>query len=66
MLPMRREKKQSGGELTMRYLHMVVYGAAAIIIGSMNTNALAQSYPNKPIRLISPYAPGGGTDILAR
>jgi tripartite-type tricarboxylate transporter receptor subunit TctC len=28
--------------------------------------AIAQSYPNKPIRLISPYAPGGGSDTLAR
>ncbi len=27
---------------------------------------LAQSFPNRPVRLIVPYPPGGGSDVIAR
>ena len=30
------------------------------------TNALAQSFPDRPVRVIVGYPPGGGTDLVAR
>ena len=38
---------------------------AALALGVAQL-AHAQSYPSKPLRLISPYPPGGGTDATAR
>jgi tripartite-type tricarboxylate transporter receptor subunit TctC len=46
----------------MKLLRLAAFAASALAAAT----ACAQGYPNKPIRMIVGFPPGGGTDVVAR
>jgi tripartite-type tricarboxylate transporter receptor subunit TctC len=41
-------------------------GLSVVACGAVNAQTDISSYPDRPVRIVVPYPPGGGSDILAR
>ncbi|HUP93722.1 MAG TPA: tripartite tricarboxylate transporter substrate binding protein [Burkholderiales bacterium] len=54
--------------MTIAVRRMRALGAAIVGMALLSTgpDAAAQKYPDKTVRIVTPFGPGGGTDVFAR
>ena len=58
------KKRDIRARMRAARVHVLLFLAAAgVCIGQ---SALAQTYPQRPVRMVVPLSPGGGVDLLAR
>src|SRR5215213_1192838 len=60
------DARRASNRRRRKQMQRAFFVAIALALSVINAPATAQKYPTKPVRLISPFAPGGGTDVLGR
>jgi tripartite-type tricarboxylate transporter receptor subunit TctC len=66
MMPRERNVGQYVLARCRRTTGAIMLACSALAAGGADAQSPADKYPDKPIRIIVPFAPGGSTDILAR
>ncbi len=58
--------KSKSWEDQLRTIRAVLLCVVGLVLGGAEAGAQTAAYPDRPVKIFVPYAPGGATDIVAR